>query len=159
MGFGPAGRRAIAGLAGPRARPAHRREGELVSPWRCHGDDATPADVGCTQSRMDGSVRTRGARLCKEPQEGCGVRGSVATGLGSEDHEVAARRARQLGVGVATLAPCCELKSEAGRESFRAADPLRPDSSPPQRAGTGRLHAPRVVCTVRAKPNKFIMEI
>ena len=82
-------------------------EGELEQgagegPLRCHGDDATPAGhVGCTQSRADSSVRARGACLREEPQEGCGFR-------------AAAWRARELGVGFAPFAPCCELKGEAG---------------------------------------------
>eukprot|EP00439_Symbiodinium_sp_Y106_P058414 s3758_g8.t1 len=41
--------------------------------------------------------RTRGARLCKEKMDGCGFRASAATSLDSEDHKVAARRARRLG--------------------------------------------------------------
>ena len=111
--------------AGRHAQPARRQRQQLPreeleqgagkGPLRCHGDDATPGGhVGCTHSRADGSVRARGACLCEEPQEGCGFRAPAASCLGSENHEAAARRARELGVGFAPLAPCCELKSEAG---------------------------------------------
>ena len=94
-------------------RELEQRAGE--GPLRGYGNDAAPAGhVGCTQGRADGSVRARSARLCKEPQEGRGFRAPAATNLDGENHKVAALRARQLGVGVATLAPCCELKREAG---------------------------------------------
>ena len=93
-------------------RELEQRAGE--GPLRCCGNDAAPAGhVGCTQGRADGSVRARSVRLCKEPQEGRGFRAPAATNLDGENHKVAALRARQLGV-VATLAPCCELKREAG---------------------------------------------
>ena len=71
-------------------------EGELEQgagegPLRCHGDDATPAgDVRCTESRADGSVRTRGACLCEEPQGGSGFKAPAASCLDSENHEAAA---------------------------------------------------------------------
>ena len=94
-------------------RELEQRAGE--GPLRAYGNDAAPAGhVGCTQGRADGSVRARSACLCKEPQEGRGFRAPAATNLDGENHKVAALRARQLGVGVATLAPCCELKREAG---------------------------------------------
>ena len=94
-------------------RELEQRAGE--GPLRCYGNDATPAGhVGCTQGRADGSVRARSARLCKGPQESRGFRAPAATNLDGENHKVAALRARQLGVGVATLAPCRELKREAG---------------------------------------------
>ena len=87
------------------SRGIEQRAGE--GPLRCYGNDAAPAGhVGCTQGRADGSVRARSARLCKEPQEGRGFRAPAATNLDGENH-TAALRARQLGVGVATLAPCC----------------------------------------------------
>ena len=69
---------------------------------------------GCaTCVRAGGRLAHYSASLCNEPQEGCGFRAPAATGLDSGNDKVAARRARQLGVGVATLAPCCELESEA----------------------------------------------
>ena len=71
---------------------------------RCHGDDATPArDVGRTQSRADGGVRTGGACLYEEPQEGCGFSAPAASSLDSEKNEAAARQARQLQVGFTKL--------------------------------------------------------
>ena len=83
--------------------PGELEQGAGKGPLRCHGDDATPAgDVGCTQSRADGSVCARGARLRAEPQGGCGFRASAASCL-----------AQELGVGFAPRAPCCELKGEA----------------------------------------------
>ena len=74
----------IAGSPTPAATASRILEGELEQgagkgQLRCHGDDATPAgDVGCMQSRADGSVCARGACLCKEPQEGCGFRAHAA---------------------------------------------------------------------------------
>ena len=41
-------------------------------------------------------MRARGAGFFQEPQEGCGFGAPAATSLDSEDHKVAARRARQL---------------------------------------------------------------
>ena len=67
-------------LAGSRGDCVEREleQGAGGGPLRCYGDDATPAgDVSCTHSRADGSVRTRGALLCKEPQQGCGFRASA----------------------------------------------------------------------------------
>ena len=90
-------------------------QGAGKGPLRCHSDDATPAGhVGRTQSRADGSVRARGACLREEPQEGCGFRAPAASCLDCENHEAAAWRARELGVGFAPFAPCCELRGEAG---------------------------------------------
>ena len=100
-GWGP-GRRAIARLAGPRAQSARRqqrrlrREGVQAQAMSlfARADDATPTvDASCTQSRADGHVRTRRARLwkCKGPQETVGsLRTPAATGLDG-DHKVAAR--------------------------------------------------------------------
>ena len=109
-------------------RELEQRAGE--GPLRSCGNDAAPAGhVGCTQGRADGSVRARSARLCKEPQEGRGFRAPAATNLDGENHKVAALRARQLGVGVATLAPCCELKREAG-SGVGALPRLNPEIAP-----------------------------
>ena len=63
--------------------------------------------------RADGSVRTYGACLFEEPQEGGFRAQRAASCFDSENDEAAARRARELRVGFATLGPCCERKSGA----------------------------------------------
>ena len=68
--------------------------------------------IGRTQSRRNGSVRTLSSRPREEPQEGCGLGTLAATNLDSEHNEVAARRARMLGVGVATLTLRCLLEAD-----------------------------------------------
>ena len=89
-------------------------EGELKQradegPLRSDGDDAAPArHIGRTQSRPNGSVRTLSSRPRKEPEEGFGLGTPAATNLDSEHNEVAARRARQLGVGDAYAALLAE---------------------------------------------------
>ena len=61
----------------------------------CDSDDAAPArDIGRTQSRANGSVRTCSSRSCQEPQEGGRLGTPAATNLNSEYDEVASRRAR-----------------------------------------------------------------
>ena len=77
-------------LAGSRGdcveRELEQRAGE--GPLRCYGNDAAPAgDVGCTQSRADGSVRARGFGA------------AAATSLDSEDTKVQV-------VSTASWAPC-----------------------------------------------------
>ena len=75
-------------------------EGELEQragerPLSCDSDDAAPArDMGRTQSRANGSVRTCSSRSCQEPQEGGRLGTPAATNLNSEYDEVASRRAR-----------------------------------------------------------------
>lgn len=95
-------------------------EGELKQragegPLRRDGDDAAPTrHIGRTQSRPNGSVRSSSSRPREEAEEGCGLGAPAATNLDSEHNEVAARRARKLGVGVATLPPRRLLKRKAG---------------------------------------------
>ena len=92
-------------------------EGELKQragegPLRSDGDDAAPARrIRRTQSRPNGSVRTLSSRPRKEPEEGFGLGTPAATNLDSGHNEVAARRARKLGVGVATLTLRCLLEA------------------------------------------------
>ena len=75
-------------------------EGELEQragegPLSCDSDDAAPArDIGRTQSRANGCVRTCSSRSCQEPQEGGRLGTPAATNLNSEYDEVASRRAR-----------------------------------------------------------------
>ena len=72
-------------------------EGELEQragegPLNCDGDDAAPArDIGRTQSRANGSVRTCSSSSCKEPQETGRLGTPTATNLNRKYHEVASR--------------------------------------------------------------------
>ena len=107
-------------LQDPRhSRPAGSRadgvEGELKQragegPLRSDGDDAAPARTGRAHAQLTPS---RGACGRLRPRGPRGPPPRQRTPK-KKHNEVAARRARKLGVGVATLTPRCLLEGEAG---------------------------------------------